>query len=1544
MSELTWNTQPGYQTAPIGSVTTKGRYATDVIDITDFMQKYANGAYENYGIALMNDNESSSSYFTKFFGIRHATAKYRPKLTVEYFSRPSKATTLSVAPEYAKPGESVKIKWGGITAGDLSDIQYRIAEYNEKENKEITLVKDYSSDTKIGTLSSGEGEIPLDMEVGEGAYKTYKVFVRGVSTQEADGEERGVLLKVDNADPTGTIRVIASGTGEETDVLKDTVTIIGEVDGTGSPVVKNYMKLYKDGVFVQDIYTNQTISKGQTVFTPELENGEYELRLYVEDSVGRSKEISKTIRVENVLAAPVISSVYSKGGPTSLTWNFPYAATEVCGIAYTLPGDETNWIQAEGASGVNGTFDINLPEEEGVYQVRVCGLDASGTRGAETLVSCIVDRTDPQAILDKVDRGLLYGTIQDANLSHWKITCRRMDSDKEEVIQTGKRSVSAGRIGCLDLQKLEMGVSYEVVLKVYDKAGNEKTATQIFTRQEQEIPAEIAGASFVIKRPRYTAHDSNHIVFPMDCNSMTLESLSLTDTVPKGTIRWYCNGKQVSTGEKWDSNFPALREATYSILAVIENSDGFFYSQNLTKNQALLPVKKKMPVKMPDNCVSFRLNTGNSETKVEVAVDGKVMDISDGDTIYAVKAFDGEKATISSVKVLAIKEGRFQDDWILEADTVDSETFTFSEMENYHPTELGVKDKLNYKTYLRWKGVQGTWPEDISYEIYRGQEPGFTPSSNNMIASNVKANYWAEMNVNYSRTFYYRVRAVRKDKYGRITDAGSYSNEVASTVVDANEYVKRMGLKEYWEYAEFTTPSGNGYVEKSKGNLFYTQVDAQIPNEQLAVSLERAYNSQSTAKTAFGVGWTHSFDMELLNICRNDTLDFKDIVLKDGTGTLFFFDRNQDGTYTSSMGKYMTLKKEDKTDTVELPDGSEIGVANKTRKVEVISSFTMTTKDNVEYRFNSGGQLIYMAEPNGNFLLFEHDADKGMLSKVTTSKNLKMEFVYYTEDDYVADHVPADVLTVKEVLLPDGSKISYEYAFTVPKDKDAKETEDAEVLNYLLTKVTKTGTDQKSKLSWTLQYNAQKQLVGISDAMEHMYTIDYDGDKVKKVTYPNGEGISLDYDEKNNRTETYKEISEGEKAERILLETNTFDTTSGNSINMTDSHGNSVTYQYVDGLRTESVYTMIYQEIEENTGRIIEKQTTKTDTTTYSSRKNVTEETDEDGIKTTYTYNDNAPKNLKDYPTGCVMKNAEGNPISKITYTYDGNGNVIRTYDEVDGSVVETTYYEEDNPKEGKVKGEIQSQREYRLTDQANQRSTDVSYEYQTGGIKKETIKEIAGQYTVTTTRLYDVMGREISSKDNLGTETKTEYDPFGRVQKIMVNQGGIEDVVKRQYDANGTLIWEQEEDGSIYTYAYDNMNRVVEESIEKDNEITKWMTEYTYDTVNINTGKGSMRKEDHVFITTEKNQKGKILEETYTDVYGKTIRQKKNGVYVDYTYDRENHVLVSCLTGTDPSNPEPTVTVYLYDQNGNASGQVLNPEYDEKEGVFRITDFRYNL
>ena len=362
----------------------------------------------------------------------------------------------------------------------------------------------------------------------------------------------------------------------------------------------------------------------------------------------------------------------------------------------------------------------------------------------------------------------------------------------------------------------------------------------------------------------------------------------------------------------------------------------------------------------------------------------------------------------------------------------------------------------------------------------------------------------------------------------------------------------------------------------------------------------------SSEKTAFGVGWTHSFDMELLNICKNDSLDFKNVVLKDGNGTLFFFNKKEDGSYTSSMGKYVNLKKESKTEEVELPD-KEIGVKDKKKKVKVISEFSMNTKDNVEYRFNSSGQLIYMAEANGNFLLFDYDTDKGLLSKLTTSKNLSMEFTYYSEKDYEEGRARPDIFTVKEVKLPDGSKVSYEY-------KDSR-----------LTGVTKTGTDKSSTIHWSMKYNADGKLSELTDACDNAYQIRYDGEKADKITYPNKEAISLSYNVEDNETTTYKEVTEDGEMTKVLLEVNTFDPSSGNSIKMTDNDGDSVQYEYTDNLLSKTMYSMNYQEIEGQA--IVEKSTDKTEVKKYSSRENLTEETDEDGIKCTYTYNENSRKN-----------------------------------------------------------------------------------------------------------------------------------------------------------------------------------------------------------------------------------------------------------------------------------------------------------------------------
>lgn len=1525
LGAINWYNQPIVAGGVVGTMVTKGPNQYCEMNLTELFRSYAKDPASNKGLIFRNANENGS--MSKFYGTRHASVNYRPKLTVTHYPCPAKAVSVKLTPEYVKPGQTTKIEWTGITGQDLSYVQYYSAEYDEKSQSVIAVETPYSVNSKIGTTANGSADITVGKSVASGAYKTYKVAVRGVGANSGIGEEHGKFLKVDNAVPKGNIKVLASGTAQETDILRDTVEIVGEVDGTGSPIKTSSMKLYdSEGKFVQDIYTNSTLSKIQCVFTPELPNGSYTLKLTMEDTVGFTSEVEKTIRIVNRLSAPVIKTVLSNQGNVDIEWEFTYASTEIAAIAYKLPGS-VEWNKVENISGTKGKLAVTLPDEEGTYDVTVCGVDETGGMGEPAIAKCVIDKTMPTAEISKTDRGMVFGTIGDTNLSKWTLILEDPVNGGEETVLQGTKSIEDGYIGLFDMSTMVPEIVYKLWLKVYDKAGNKsEISTDVKIREEDILPEEIKPV-FRVKRPAYASEREDHIVFPENISRIELLKWHTAEDIPTGTTRWYCDGNLVCSEKTWSSNLPKMEQVTHSILVAIENEGSMYYSRSIIQNKGVVGFLQGETIQLPEGCVAFRLKTGDEVANAQILLDGQDMSaIVSNRTVHITQTTNGKKVTASSLKVTPVDVDADTSKWYLEFDCVDEETFEVSKMENYHPYELSIKDKLNYKTYLKWNGISGEWPKEISYEIYRGQESGFIPSTDNLIASDVKANYWAEMNVNYSGTFYYRIRAVEKNEDGKVVRKSSFSFEISSTVIDADEYVKRLGLKEYWEYAEFDTPSGEGAIEKSKGNFVYTQKDTEIPNEQLPVVLERTYNSQSSEKTAFGVGWTHSFDMELLNICKNDSLEFKNIVLKDGNGTLYFYNQKEDGSYVSSMGKYTQLKKEEKTEEVELPE-KEIGVKDKTKKVKVISSFTMTTKDNVQYRFNSGGQLIYMSEANGNFLLFEYEPNKGLLSKITTSKNLTMEFTYYTENDFQVGKALPDLLTVKEIRLPDGSKVSYEYT-------DAR-----------LSSVIKTGKDKTSTLQWNLTYNENKQLTGISDAIGNIYQVGYDGKKANRITYPNGDAIVLEYDDDTQKTIAHKEVTEKGETERIFLETNTFDISSGNGIQMVDCLGNSTTYEYTDNLLSKTTYSMTYQEMEEN--RVVEKTTEKTETAKYSSRENMKEEVDEDGIKSIYTYDENAPKNLVDLPVGYREISAEGYVITDETYMYDSNGNVIRSYDAIDDRVVETTYYEADDPATGKIKGEIKSEREYFLKDSENQISTDSTYTYDADGNKTVVMTEKAGkigadgkeesvQSTVTTTTVYDVMGREISSEDSLGTSTTTEYDPFGRVCKIIVKQGNITDIVTREYDANGALVKEVEEDGTVYTYTFDEMNRLIKEGIEKDGISKIWTTDYTYGSVTVHTAKG-LETVDHVLITTEKNPDGVELAVTYTDTLGRIIRQKKKGLYADYAYDRENHVIASFMLGTNSNNLSPVITAYLFDKGGNASGQIVNAGYDEDTQTFTV-------
>ena len=183
----------------------------------------------------------------------------------------------------------------------------------------------------------------------------------------------------------------------------------------------------------------------------------------------------------------------------------------------------------------------------------------------------------------------------------------------------------------------------------------------------------------------------------------------------------------------------------------------------------------------------------------------------------------------------------------------------------------------------------------------------------------------------------------------------------------------------------------------------------------------------------------------------------------------------------------------------------------------------MLTKDNLEYRFNSGGQLIYVKEPNGSFLLLTHDGKTGRLLTAVTNQNLMVTFTYEIDAKEKADKIveqaiedleqngktskgpmPVEnkvvdmtqvannnvtntgvsvedavnnLLLVRKISLPDGSDLQYEY----------------DEQNHLNKVVRSDGKTNGESVSYLYEYNGQGNLSVIKDANEIPYTVVYQG-------------------------------------------------------------------------------------------------------------------------------------------------------------------------------------------------------------------------------------------------------------------------------------------------------------------------------------------------------------------------------------------------------------------------------------------------------------------
>ena len=655
-------------------------------------------------------------------------------------------------------------------------------------------------------------------------------------------------------------------------------------------------------------------------------------------------------------------------------------------------------------------------------------------------------------------------------------------------------------------------------------------------------------------------------------------------------------------------------------------------------------------------------------------------------------------------------------------------------------------------------------------------------------------------------------------------------------------------------------------VEKSKGNLVYSHEDATIPNEKLEVALTRTYNGQSTSQSALGKGWTYDFDMELLSVDGDNNNKFDDIILKDTTGTAYTFSRDKDGKkYISNMGKYFELLNEDKTEEVKISD----------KTISLTSTYTLKTKDKIEYRFNSSGQLVYKGEPNGNFLLFEYDDKTGVLAKVTTSKNLSMEFSYFKEDD------KDDFMLIKEVKLPDGSRRTYKYS--EPLIGEGSYLDETSLI----------GVDGKTVTTKYNYGNLDKKMSSFSDENGNLYSITYGTkDRVKSISLPENEILKFDYKEIQNEdgignitTEVSKNVK-GKEISKTIAEFNS----EGCQKSYTDELGKTTKYVHTDRLLTDTIENVTPKAINSQ-GYIVDGETVERhNRISYDNRENETNIAEADGTVKNMTYSESANHNKTDL----LLNESEtvgGVKISDTSYKYDEFANEIYSYDEIADEKTETEYDEDGDviSETESVEGTVTSETKY-------------AYEYKPDGSKVETVTTITGKQKNITTTVIDPMGREISSvtqsgKDSLTVDSKTQntYDGLGRLTKTIIVEGSITTVTENSYDDNGNVVKETvTETGSdgntpeiVTTSTYDRQNRIIAKTVDDNGEVHTVATELKYEDVSVFAGKNKKENIENALVITEtEDGDDSTTVVTYQDMAGRTVREKSNGIYVDMIYE----------------------------------------------------------
>ena len=593
---------------------------------------------------------------------------------------------------------------------------------------------------------------------------------------------------------------------------------------------------------------------------------------------------------------------------------------------------------------------------------------------------------------------------------------------------------------------------------------------------------------------------------------------------------------------------------------------------------------------------------------------------------------------------------------------------------------------------------------------------------------------------------------------------------------------------------------GQSGTNPATGNFSRTYTDLTMDAPGFDISFSRTYNSRNDKISAFGRGWTFSYEGSV----KNAESTYVDI---DGTtktvavpstkmvnlpdGSVQTFKENTDGTYTANNTRNTLVKNSDGT-------------------------YTLISKEQNVFYFNANGYLVKMEDRNGNAIIITVDSE----GKVTAVKDqVDRQFVIAYQDGLIktitdiTDITGNRIITynyenqrLTEVIDARGNSNRYIYdadgflteikdnnnktieAVTYVNSGDNKDKVDTRtdvngnILTYSYDNINcKTTITDSSGRATTEKYDSSYSIINSVDAEEKLTVYEYNKDssgvnkysEQKSVTDRNGNKTIYDRDAKGNITK----ITNPDQSTRVM----TYDA-KNNVTSIKDEMGKYTFFVY-----------------DANQKKLLKKVQPLNGTDQYIDG---TSDASRFAI-TTYTYYTDAEGQENGYKAKALLKSVTDAENKVTAYTYDTYGN-IKTVTDAENKTITTEY--------NSISQLLKSiSAEGYETEYVYDKNGNVEKQTQTDSVTGGSITRIT--YDSENRRTKEVSPNQYASAlDNLANH---EYNGNHGNRYTYYDSGKINTITDANnytttytYDIYGNLKTETKPNNSIYTYEYDVMNR----------------------------------------------------------------------------------------------------------------------------------------